>query len=88
MGTYQNKSDELGRACLEAISEDSYRKSVGKIANLNPFRLNHRPLHRWVMRIEACEIKVTNLDLNILMADGTKFKKFINHSKHFASLLF
>ncbi len=81
MGTYQKKSDELEKVCLEVVSEDSYRKSVGKITNLTPVRFNHRTLHRWVMRTEATEIKVTHSDLNVLMADGTKFKKFINHSK-------
>ena len=65
MGTYQKKSDELEKVCLEVVSEDSYRKSVGKITNLTPVRFNHRTLHRWVMRTEATEIKVTHSDLNL-----------------------
>jgi len=76
--TYQTKSAELEKMCLEVVSEDSYRKSVGKMTNLTPVEFNHRTLHRWVMRTSAAEIKVTHADLNVLMADGTKFKKFIN----------
>jgi len=81
LGTYQTKSGELEKICLEVVSEDSYRKSVGKIINLTPVKFNHRTLHRWVMRTSAAEIKVTYTDLNVLMADGTKFKKFINQSQ-------
>lgn len=81
LGTHQTKSSELEKICLEVVSEDSYRKSVGKITNLTPVRFNHRTLHRWVMRTAAAEIRVTHSDLNVLMADGTKFKKFINHSR-------
>lgn len=33
------------------------------------------------MRTSAAEIKVTHSDLNVLMGDGTKFKKFINRSQ-------
>jgi hypothetical protein len=67
--------------CLEVVSEDSYRKGTGKIISLTPVKFNHRTLHRWVMRTDAAEIKVTHTDLNVLMADGTKIKKFINHKK-------
>jgi hypothetical protein len=80
LGTYQTKSAELEKMCLEVVIEDSYRKSVGKMTNLTPVEFNHRTLHRWVMRTDAAQIKVIHSDLNVLMADGTKFKKFINHS--------
>jgi hypothetical protein len=75
---YQTKSSELEKMCLEVVSEDSYRKSVGKITNLTPVSFNHRTLHRWVMRTEGAEIKVKHSDLEVLLADGTKFKKFVN----------
>lgn len=81
LGTYQTKSGELEKICLEVASEDSYRKGTGKIINLTPVNFNHRTLHRWVMRTSAAEIKVVHADLNVLMADGTKFKKFINRSQ-------
>lgn len=81
LGTYQTKSAELEKMCLEVVTEDSYRKSVGKITNLTPVKFNHRTLHRWVMRTSAAEIKVIHSDINVLMADGTKFKKYINHTK-------
>jgi hypothetical protein len=88
LGTYQTKSAELEKMCLEVVSEDSYRKSVGKITNLTPVEFNHRTLHRWVMKTTAAEIKVIHSDLNVLMADGTKFKKFIDHSKEAKKKLF
>jgi hypothetical protein len=75
---YQTKSSELEKICLEVVSEDSYRKSVGKISNLTPVSFNHRTLHRWVMRTDGAEIKVQHTDLEVLLADGTKFKKFVN----------
>jgi hypothetical protein len=81
LATYQTKSAELEKVCLEVVSEDSYRKGTGKIINLTPVQFNHRTLHRWVMRTSATEIKVTHSDLNVLMADGTKYKKFINRSQ-------
>ncbi len=58
-------------------SEDSYRKGTGNIKNLTPVIFNHRTLYGWVMRTFASDIKVVHSDLNVLMADGTKFKKFI-----------
>lgn len=75
---YQTKSSELEKICLEVVSEDSYRKSVGKIKNLTPVSFNHRTLHGWVMKTEGAEIKVKHTDLEVLLADGTKFKKFVN----------
>jgi hypothetical protein len=68
----------LEKICLEVVPEDSDRKSVGKITNLTPVRFNHRTLHRWVMRTEGAEIKVKHSDLEVLLADGTKFEKFVN----------
>ena len=76
--THQTKSSELEKICLEVVSEDSYRKSVGKITNLTPVKFNHRTLHNWVMRTDGAEIKVKHSDLEVLLADGTKFKKFVN----------
>lgn len=75
---YQTKSSELEKMCLEIVSEDSYRKSVGKITNLTPVSFNHRTLHGWVMKTQGAEIKVKHSDLEVLLADGTKFKKFVN----------
>lgn len=43
---YQTKSSELAKLCIEVVSEDSYRKIVGKITNSNTLRFNHRIL-RW-----------------------------------------
>ncbi len=39
---YQTKSSELEKICLEVVSEDSYRKSVGKITILTPVSFNWR----------------------------------------------
>jgi hypothetical protein len=75
---YQTKSSELEKMCLEVVSEDSYRKSVGKITNLTPVSFNHRTLHGWVMKSKGAQIKVKHSDLEVLLADGTKFKKFVN----------
>lgn len=73
----QSKSSELEKLCLETIARESYRKSAQTIANLRPVEFGHRTLHRWVMRTEGAEIKVAHDDLETLMGDGTKFKKFV-----------
>lgn len=78
LGTYQTKSSELEKICLEVISEESYRKSAAKIKNLTPANFNHRTLHGWVMKTSASDIKVKHEDLNVLLADRTKFKKFVD----------
>lgn len=74
---HQSKSGELEKLCLEAISKESYRKSVQTIKTLRPVQFNHRTLHRWVLRSPADQINVTHSDLDVIVADGTKFKKFV-----------
>lgn len=75
---YQTKSSELEKVCLEVTSAESYRKSTFTISNLTPVSFNHRTLHGWVMKTQGAEIKVKHTDLEVLLADGTKFKKFVN----------
>lgn len=75
---YQTKSSELEKICLEVISAESYRKSSFTISNLTPVRFNYRTLHGWVMKTQGAEIKVKHSDLEVLLADGTKYKKFVS----------
>jgi hypothetical protein len=74
---HQTKSGEFEKLCLEAIAAESYRKSVKTIKNMRSVGFNHRTLHRWVMRTSADQINVCHEDLNVILADGTKFKKFV-----------
>jgi hypothetical protein len=78
LNRYQTKSSELEKICLEVASAESYRKSTFTISNLTPVSFNHRTLHGWVMKTQGAEIKVKHTDLEVLLADGTKFKKFVN----------
>ncbi len=79
--TNQTKSSEFEKICLETVAKESYRRSVQTIRTHGTVDFNHRTLHRWVMNTDADTIKVCHDDLNVLLADGTKFKKFVSQKK-------
>ena len=81
LGKTQTKSSEFEKLCLEAITSESYRRTTKKISSMRPIAFNHRTLHRWVMNTDADTITVKHDDLNVLMADGTKYKKFVSVKK-------
>lgn len=75
----QSKTGELEKICLETIAKESYRKSTQTLNSLRPVKINHRSLHRWVMSTDADEVKVAHSDLRVIFADGSGFKKFVDH---------
>jgi hypothetical protein len=77
---YKKLTNEFEKLCLEIVSRESFRKSTETLKIHNVGEFNHRTLHRWFYNTEADEILVTHHDLNVLLADGTKYKKFVSQN--------
>ncbi len=60
---YQKVSCEFEKICMETIAKESFRKSAQTLRVHINDKLNHRSLHRWFMRTEADEIKVTLIQI-------------------------
>ena len=81
LGKFQKVSNEFEKICMETVAMESFRRSASTIKKHRSVDFNYRSLHRWFMSTESDEIKVTHSDLNVLMADGTGYKKFIPQQK-------
>lgn len=75
---YQKLTCEFEKICMETVSRESFRKSTQTLQMHKETKFNHRTLHRWFLCTDSDEIKVTHSDLNVLLADGTKFKRFVS----------
>lgn len=75
---YQKLTSEFEKICMETVARESFRKSTQTLKMHTPAKFNHRTLHRWLIQTESDEIKVTHSDLNVLLADGTSYKKFVS----------
>jgi hypothetical protein len=75
---YQKLTNEFEKICMETVARESFRKSTQTLKMHTPAEFNHRTLHRWFIQTESDEIKVTHSDLNVLLADGTGYKKFVS----------
>ena len=78
---YQKLTCEFEKICMETISKESFRKSTQTLHMHRTTSFNHRTLHRWFIKTESDEIKVTHSDLNVLLADGTGYKKFVSQKQ-------
>jgi hypothetical protein len=81
LGKFQKVSNEFEKICMETVAMESFRRSASTIKKHRSVDFNYRSLHRWFMSTESDEIKVTHSDLNVLMADGTGYKKFVSQAK-------
>ena len=78
----QKHSNEFEKICMEAVAENSFRRStVGIIKTNENINFNHRSLHRWFMATESDNISVKHDDLNVVLGDGTGFKRFVSKAK-------
>ncbi len=77
---YQKLTNEFEKICMETVSKESFRKSTQTLQMHRATEFNHRTLHRWFIQTNSDEIKVTHADLNVILADGTKFKKFVSQN--------
>lgn len=76
---YQTKSNELERVIVEAMSSNSYRRSVESIDSIGFVSVPHTTAHRWVMESNCDDIEMSNdiigsANITQVMTDGTKFK--------------
>lgn len=78
---YQKLTSEFEKICMETVAKESFRKSAQTLQMHRTTEFNHRTLHRWFIQTESDEIKVTHSDLNVLLADGTGYKKFVSKNK-------
>ncbi len=78
----QKHSNEFEKICMEAVAENSFRRStVGIIKTNENINFNHRSLHRWFMATDSDNISVKHSDLNVVLGDGTGFKRFVSGAK-------
>ena len=78
----QKHSNEFENICMEAVAENSFRRStVGIIKTNENINFNHRSLHRWFMGTDSDNISVKHDELNVVLADGTGFKEFVSQTK-------
>ena len=75
LGTYQNLLGEFEKVCMETVSKESFRRSTGTLTTHTDAQFGFRSLHRWLYNTDSDEIKTIHKDINVLLADGTKFKK-------------
>lgn len=78
---YQKLTSEFEKVCMETVAKESFRKSRDTIQMHRSTSFDHRTLHRWFLQTDSDEIKVTRSDLNVLLGDGTGYKKFISQKK-------
>ena len=81
LGARQNLSNEFEKICMEAVSKESFRRSTSTINALTEAQFSHNTIHRWFMNTESDQIKTIHSDLNVILGDGTKFKKFVSQNK-------
>jgi hypothetical protein len=81
LGKYQKLSTEFEKICLETVARESFRNSTETLKLHKTTEFNHRTLHRWFMETDADEIKVAHKDLNVILGDGTGYKKFVSQKE-------
>ena len=78
----QKHSNEFEKLCMEAVASESFRRSTMTIKKHNEkVDFNHRSLHRWFMRTESDVITAKYTDLEVVLGDGTGYKKFVSQIK-------
>lgn len=77
----QKLSFEFEKTCLETVAKESFRRSTQTIRAYSEAEFNHRTLHRWFKNTESDAISVKYSDLEVLLGDGTGYKKFVSQRK-------
>jgi hypothetical protein len=78
---YQKLTNEFEKICMETVAKKSFRNSTQTLQMHRTTCFNHRTLHRWFMNTGSDEIRVSHSDLNVLLADGTGYKKFVSQGE-------
>ncbi len=78
----QKHSNEFEKICMEAVANESFRRSTMTIKKHNEkVDFNHRSLHRWFTRTDSDVITAKYSDLEVILGDGTGYKKFVSQTK-------
>ena len=72
---HQSKSSELEQMVLEVISEQSYRRSSEHFQRIGRIPVPRMTAHRWVASSECDRLSPGAEPLQVLMADGTGYKR-------------
>jgi hypothetical protein len=72
---YQRKTVELEKMVTEVVSEQSYRRGSDHLARIGEIPVPKSTAHRWVMASESDELSPDGRPLDLLLADGTGFKR-------------
>jgi hypothetical protein len=72
---YQSKSAELERTVLEVVSEQNYRRTSRHLDVIGMIPVPKSTAHRWVMESNCDEIDVDGKVVDVLVADGTGYKR-------------
>jgi hypothetical protein len=72
---YQSKTSELEKRATEVVSEQSYRRSSNHLEIIGSIPVPKSTSHRWVVQSECDRIDTTNETFELLLADGTGYKR-------------
>jgi hypothetical protein len=68
---------------METFAKESLRRLAQTLNSHTESNFSDRSLHRWFFKSDSDEIKTIHSDLNVLMVDGTGYKKFVTKKKLF-----
>lgn len=63
---------------METVAKESFRKSSETINLYTDNNIKFRTLHNLFKKTESDSISVIHDDLNVVIGDGTGFKKFVS----------
>ena len=81
LASYQKLSNEFEKKCMETIARESFRKSAETINLYTENNIKFRTLHNLFKKTDSDVISVIHDDLNVVIGDGTGFKKFVSLAK-------
>jgi hypothetical protein len=76
---YQSKTLELEKLVTEIVSEQSYRRSSSHLEIIGGIPVPKSTAHRWVAQSECDRIDTAKETFDLLLADGTGYKRRANH---------
>ncbi len=81
LGNYQKASNEFEKSCMETVSKESFRKSADTINLFTGNNIKFRTLHNLFKNTDSDAISVIHDDLDVIIGDGTGYKKFVSQVK-------
>jgi len=72
---WQSKTNKLERTAMEVFTEQSYRRGSNHFKQIGVTPVPHSTAPRWVMETDSAAIDTRHSDVDVVMADGTGFKR-------------